>query len=134
MASRSLEDLTQVVRQAAIVHKQLCAVKGVDLLIYATLRSNAEQDEIYKIGRTLPGKIITNARGGFSAHNPNKDGKASAYDAVPLVGGKPQWSGSSPLWAIVGQCGEDAGLVWSGRWTGKLKEQAHWQCPTWRKP
>jgi len=26
------------------------------------------------------------------------------------------------------------GLVWSGRWTGKIKETAHFQNENWRKP
>lgn len=33
------------------------------------LRTFEEQDELYQIGRTKPGKIVTNARGGFSFHN-----------------------------------------------------------------
>lgn len=133
MASRRIEDLTQAMQQMSQVHKQLCAAKGIDLLIYSTLRSNEEQDALYEMGRSLKGKIVTNARGGQSAHNPNSSGKASAYDCVGLIGGKPQWSNQSPLWPIVGACGEEAGLVWSGRWSGKLKEQAHFGDPSWRK-
>jgi peptidoglycan L-alanyl-D-glutamate endopeptidase CwlK len=98
------------------------------------MRPNQEQDELYKIGRSLPGKIVTNARAGESAHNPDKDGKAHAYDCVPLIGGKPMWDANHPSWRIVGECAEEAGLVWSGRWTGKLKEVAHMQNANWRKP
>ena len=134
MSSRSLKDLNQATRQMAELHVQLCKQRGVDLLIYCTVRSNAEQTELYAIGRTKPGKIVTNARAGQSAHNPDKDGKAAAYDAVPLLFGKPMWDGKHPTWAIAGAAGEEAGLVWSGRWTGKLREQAHWQDPNWRKP
>lgn len=133
MASRKIEDLNSDMVGMARVHVQLCKEKGIDLLIYCTLRSNEEQDGLYEIGRSLKGKIVTNARGGQSAHNPNSLGKASAYDCCPLIGGKPQWDNKSPLWAIVGAAGEEAGLVWSGRWTGKLKETAHFQSPTWKK-
>lgn len=34
-----------------------------------TLRTIAEQNELHAQGRTKPGKIVTNARGGFSYHN-----------------------------------------------------------------
>lgn len=34
-----------------------------------TLRTFAEQNELYAIGRSKQGKIVTNARGGFSFHN-----------------------------------------------------------------
>lgn len=134
MASRSVEDLNQDTMQRAIVHKQLCKQKGIDLLIYCTLRSNAEQGDLYQIGRQQPGKIVTNARAGESAHNPDKNGKAHAYDCVPLVGGKPMWDSNHPSWRIVGECGEEAGLTWSGRWAGKLRETAHFQDANWRKP
>jgi len=134
MSSRSLNDLDKFTHDAAIAHSQLCEAEGVSLLIYCTKRSNQEQDALYAIGRTLPGKIVTNARAGQSAHNPNNEGYASAYDCCPMIGGKPMWDSKHPLWAIVGRCGEEAGLVWSGRWRGKLRETAHFQNPSWKKP
>lgn len=133
MSSRSLEDLNQAMKQRAIIHQQLCAANGIELLIYCTLRSNEEQDALYAIGRTKSGRIVTNARAGESAHNPNKSGKASAYDCCPMLAGKPMWDANHPSWRIVGACGEEAGLLWAGRWTGKLRESAHFQDPDWRK-
>lgn len=134
MSSRSLDDLNQYTHDAAIKHKQLCKLDGVDLLIYCTRRDNEEQNGLYAIGRTLPGKIVTNARAGESAHNPDDEGLAAAYDCVPLIHGKPMWDGKHPAWQIVIKRGEEAGLLASARWTGKLKEQAHFQDPSWRKP
>jgi peptidoglycan L-alanyl-D-glutamate endopeptidase CwlK len=134
MSSRNLESLTHFMREAAEKHKRLCAGKGVELLIYCTMRDNHEQDALYAIGRTVPGKKVTNARGGESAHNPNSKGYSSAYDCCPMIGGKPIWDTKHPAWNILGACGEEAGLVWSGRWTGKLKEMAHFQDPSWSKP
>lgn len=132
MSSRKLEDLTNEVFSMAIVHRKLCKERGVELLIYCTLRSNEEQDELYSIGRTKPGKIVTKARAGQSAHNPDEYGLAWGYDCVPMVGGKPMWN-SKELYNIVGECGEAAGLSWSGRWKGSLKEVAHFQHKEWRK-
>jgi len=133
MSSRNIDDLNEAMQRCATVHKQLCAAKGVELLIYCTLRSNAEQDGLYAIGRTLPGAIVTNARAGESAHNPDASGESSAYDCCPMIAGKPMWDSKHPSWAIVGACGEEAGLLWAGRWSGKLKESAHFQDPNWRK-
>lgn len=129
MASRNINDLRQDVHEMALKHVALCTAKGITLLIYCTLRSNAEQTELYKIGRTLPGKKVTNARAGESKHNPDKNNKSSAYDAVPLLYGKPIWDSKDPVWAIVGALGESVGLVWSGRWQGSIRETAHWEAP-----
>ena len=133
MSSRSVADLTPAMFVMATEHVQLCKVNGIDLLIYCTLRSNLEQDELYAIGRTQTGKIVTNARAGQSAHNPNKLGQASAYDCVPLVAGKAMWDSKHPAWYIVITCGEEVGLSASAKWVGRLKEQAHFQDPTWTK-
>jgi len=121
MSSRKLEDLNEPTRKKAEAFLQACEEAGIDVLIYCTLRDKAEQDELHKQGRTKPGKIVTNARGGESWHN-----FGSAFDFVPMVGGKPQW-GDSSLYAKCGVIGESVGLEWAGRWSGKLKETAHMQ-------
>ena len=43
--------------------------KGVRLLVVYSGRTFAEQDALYAQGRTKPGKIVTNAKGGQSIHN-----------------------------------------------------------------
>lgn len=136
MSSRDLNDLRQDVKQMALAHIDCCHREAVDLLIYCTLRSNAEQADLYAQGRTKAGRIVTNARPGQSAHNPQKDGKAIGYDCVPLRHGKAVWGASAKedavLWAIVVRCGETVGLEASARWQGKMKEQAHFQLKGWR--
>lgn len=42
---------------------------GYTVRIISGLRTYAEQEELYAQGRTKPGLIVTNARGGFSNHN-----------------------------------------------------------------
>ena len=121
ISSRKLSDLHPVVEALARKHIEKCAEAGIDLLIYCTYRDAESQNSLYAQGRTSPGKIVTNARGGDSFHN-----WRVAYDCVPLVEGKPAWSDSS-LYAKVGAIGESLGLEWSGRWSGKLKETAHFQ-------
>ena len=134
MSSRSLGHLNRYTRDAAIKHKQLSKSRGVELLIYCTRRDNEEQDGLYAIGRTLPGKIVTNARAGESAHNPDEDGCAAAYDCCPMIAGKPMWDSKHPAWAIVITCGEESGLSASAGWSGKLREVAHFQDPSWKRP
>jgi len=134
MASRSLDDLTPHMKELAIKFQHECHIRGADVLIYCTLRSNEEQGALYAQGRSKPGKIVTNARPGDSAHNPDrKFGKASAFDCCPLNHGKPVWDAKDPLWSVLGKAGEEVGLIWSGRWTGKLRETAHFQDANWRR-
>ena len=121
MASRSLDDLLPVVEVKARLFQQKCAEQGLDVLIYCTHRSSEEQDELYAQGRTKPGKVVTNARGGESWHN-----HRCAFDFVPLVAGKPAWSNTS-LYRKAGVIAESVGLEWAGRWTGSLRETAHCQ-------
>jgi peptidoglycan L-alanyl-D-glutamate endopeptidase CwlK len=50
------------------------------------LRTNAEQDALYAIGRTIAGKIVTNSKGGQSVHN-----YGFAVDIVLIIDGKASW-------------------------------------------
>lgn len=127
MASRSIDDLTPECRAKAVKFLDICGVAGIDVLIYCTLRSNEEQDRLYAQGRTVPGDIVTNARAGQSLHNPQPgQNKSRAFDCVPMLGGKPQW-GNKAAYLKMGAIGESVGLTWAGRWTGKLRETAHFQ-------
>ena len=127
MASRSLVDLSPVVRAAALRFVDLCSRSGLEVLIYCTLRSNDEQARIYASGRTVPGAKLTNAKPGESLHNPDDNGQAWAFDAVPLLhDGRAGW-GADRLIEQMGVCGELAGLEWAGRWTGPLRERLHFQ-------
>jgi peptidoglycan L-alanyl-D-glutamate endopeptidase CwlK len=47
-------------------------------------------------------------------------------DVVPLVNGKPDWDGSHPVWARIGELGKEAGLEWAGEWKS-FRELAHFQ-------
>lgn len=54
---------------------ELCTIllnihnRGIDIRITQGLRTFKEQDDLYAQGRTKPGKIVTNAKGGQSFHN-----------------------------------------------------------------
>lgn len=44
-------------------------IYGIKIRITDAYRSFSEQDELYKQGRSKAGKIVTNAKGGYSYHN-----------------------------------------------------------------
>lgn len=46
-----------------------CYKAGVRIRVVQGYRTIAEQDELYAQGRTKPGPIVTNAKGGYSNHN-----------------------------------------------------------------
>lgn len=92
-----------------------------------TLRTISEQDALFAIGRTKPGKIVTNARGGSSFHNYglaidiafNREGKLS-YDmkADTDKDGKADWM-------EVVQTFKEFGWEWGGNW--KFVDYPHFQ-------
>lgn len=124
--SRSLDDLAQPVRTAAQGLLSMAAMQGLELMIYCTSRTLAAQAALYASGRTVKGQILTQARPGLSLHNPDENGKAWAFDCVPMLAGKPLWNDQRALLKM-GLLGEAQGLDWAGRWRGKFTECAHFQ-------
>jgi hypothetical protein len=63
-----------------------CWAKKLYVLVYCSARTQEEQEELYKKGRSLPGPKVTNARGypPQSLHIDQGEG-ARAIDFVPLV-------------------------------------------------
>lgn len=114
--------LPQVAAKAAAL-QAACQERGWRLRIYCTFRSVEEQDALYAIGRTAPGKKVTNARGGKSWHNYGR-----AFDAVLIVGNRAVWGsqkGDEELLEAVGRLAEGVGLEWGGRW--KMRDGCHYQ-------
>ena len=126
MASRKLSDLAPGYSQRFMQWLDACRAQGLDLLVTSTLRTMAEQDALYAIGRTKPGKRVTNAKAGQSAHN-----FGLALDFVPIVDGKPEWTGKSSQWQMAGKLAPAYGLEWAGTWT-RFRELPHVQVPGWR--
>jgi peptidoglycan L-alanyl-D-glutamate endopeptidase CwlK len=145
MASRRIEDLHPDLQPLAVRFVERCAERLVDVLITCTWRSDEEQDALYTIGRTVPGRRVTNARGGQSKHNGTRfeNGvgwvrEARAFDAVPLLHGKPIWEDPRDAdtdwtndfgWRVMGEVAEEVGLVWYGRPGAKSREAPHFQLP-----
>ena len=128
MASRNPDHLQYELLSIYFGFVKQAKEAGIDVLLTCTYRSNDEQNALYAQGRTTPGRIVTNAKGGQSKHNAMKDGKpaSKAFDVVPMVNGKPQWSADAPEWQALGKIGVSLGLEWGGNWT-RFKEYPHFQ-------
>lgn len=83
--------------EALEIYKEICSrlTKNVICRFAYTLRTNKEQDEIYAKGRTVPGKIVTYAKGGQSYHN-----YGLAVDIVFLVDKDGNGTYEEPSWSV----------------------------------
>jgi peptidoglycan LD-endopeptidase CwlK len=126
MASRSLDDLRPEFRAMAELWLADCAGEQLDVLVYCSYRSMAEQSALYAQGRTRPGPIVTRAQAGESAHN-----FGLALDFVPLLNGKPQWAAGNVLYVQAINRAIDRGME-SLCNSGRFSEWAHLQHPDWR--
>jgi peptidoglycan L-alanyl-D-glutamate endopeptidase CwlK len=99
------------------------AARGLVVEVVQGLRSYKEQDELYAKGRTRPGPIVTQARGGQSNHN-----FGLAVDLCPFTNDKPDWNAPISVWAAIGASAEAHGLEWGGTWK-KFLDKPHVQLP-----
>lgn len=101
--------------------------EGVRLRFAYTLRTIAEQDALYSQGRTKPGKIVTNAKGGQSMHN-----YGLAFDIVILFDkyGDGKFETASYAidkhWMAVTKYFKSKGWEWGGDWD-RFKDAPHFQ-------
>ena len=121
ISSRSIDELDPRVAMKCQNFIAVCKDAGIDVLITSTYRDHESQDALYAQGRTAPGKVVTNAKGGQSFHN-----YRLAFDFCPIVNGKPQWS-DLPTFKRCGDIGASLGLEWAGNWKGNFREYAHLQ-------
>jgi peptidoglycan LD-endopeptidase CwlK len=133
VVSRSLDDLDPSLRPVAADFLKRASDAGIDVLVTCTFRNDAAQAGLYAKGRTVAGRISTNAAPGMSKHN-KKDAQgnpaALAFDVVPMRNGKPVWGvvGSDGLlWRRLGDIGLICGLRWAGNWKGSLREFPHFE-------
>lgn len=99
------------------------------------LRTIDEQNELYAQGRTKPGNIVTNAKGGSSFHNyglaidfailTDKDGNGSFEDLSWDIKKDNDKDGTAD-WLEVVKVFEAAGWEWGGKWAS-IKDYPHLQ-------
>ena len=100
------------------------AADGITIKVISGLRTYDEQNDLYAQGRMKPGKIVTNARGGYSNHN-----FGIAFDVGVFERG--QYLDESPKYKAVGVLGMDLGLEWGGNWK-TIQDEPHFQLrPEW---
>jgi peptidoglycan L-alanyl-D-glutamate endopeptidase CwlK len=92
---------------------------GKQLRITSGLRTIKDQNKLFEQGRTRPGNIVTNARGGKSYHN-----FGLAVDIVEIKNGKALWN--NPDWNEIAALGKSLGLEWGGDWVS-IKDKPHFQ-------
>jgi peptidoglycan LD-endopeptidase CwlK len=99
------------------------------------LRTIEEQNALYAQGRTKPGNIVTNAKGGSSYHNYglaidfailiDKDGNGT-YDELSWDIKKDNDKDGVADWLEVVKVFEAAGWEWGGKWSS-IKDYPHVQ-------
>jgi peptidoglycan L-alanyl-D-glutamate endopeptidase CwlK len=122
--------------EALKIYKEICSeLTGRAMCRFAyTIRTFAEQDALYAQGRTKPGKVVTNAKGGQSYHNyglavdivliRDMDGNGSfetaSWDTKLDADGDGQ-----PDWMEVVAIFKRHGWEWGGDW--KFTDMPHFQ-------
>ncbi|MFZ6781252.1 M15 family metallopeptidase [Undibacterium sp. Ji83W] len=107
-SSRPVESLQPVVAVLARKLIEAAAAQGIEVKIIRTLVTSEEQNALYASGRTAPGPIITNAKGGKSKHN-----LGLAFDVAPVEEGKTEID-NVELYKKLGAIGKNLGLTWGG--------------------
>jgi peptidoglycan L-alanyl-D-glutamate endopeptidase CwlK len=127
MPSRELKDLDAKLVKAYNLAKGIYANRYPNEpqpFITCTHRSNEEQNQLYALGRTVKGKIVTNAKAGQSKHNslPSK-----AFD-IAFIGldKKLNWANKhfKNFADIVKEV--DASIIWGGDFR-TLKDSPHFE-------
>jgi hypothetical protein len=116
-------------RLAAMVEAAADALaeQGTWFRVAQGLRTYAEQNALYAQGRTTPGHIVTNARGGYSNHN-----FGCAVDCYPFLTGQSgeiNWNANSPQFRAMVSAFESQGLLWGGGWHS-IPDPPHFQLTT----
>lgn len=112
------------------IYDEICeALNGRAMCRFAyTLRTFKEQDALYAQGRTVKGKIVTNAKGGLSMHN-----YGLALDIVLILNdGSASWDIKADFdgdgksdWKEIVTIFKQYGWEWGGDW--KFTDYPHFQ-------
>lgn len=111
-----------VVRESALEVVRRAYDEGINVQISEGHRSYARQNALYAQGRTKPGNVVTNARGGQSWHN---FGIAVDYFLTSEDGNKALWNINSK-WRRVAEIAKSLGFEWGGDWKS-FKDYPHLQ-------
>lgn len=102
---------------------------GLTWVCYCGRRTMAEQAALYEQGRTKPGKKVTKAPPGSSAHN-----YGLGSDCGPLMRDSQHniwWKAPDSAWEEFGRICEKHGMVWGGHFKS-LTDKPHCEHPRWQ--
>lgn len=92
----------------------LLQARNLPAELFEGFRSAERQAWLYAKGRTLPGRVITNAGPGESVH---QYGRAADY---VFKNGQDRWTWSGEWnWDALGNCAKAVGMVWGGDWRSR---------------
>lgn len=89
-------------------------------------RTIAQQNALYAQGRTKPGKVVTNAKGGQSAHN-----FGLAADLWPMKGKDFDWTANQALFKTMADIARSMGLT-PGYYFKSIHDAPHIEDPSWK--
>lgn len=91
--------------------------EGVDIgaAPLGSFRSFKDQNDLYAKGRTRPGKVVTQARGGESFHNYGVAADLAFYNDQGQITW-PETGDYAKLWTRYGERAKEQGLTWGGDW------------------
>lgn len=130
--ARDLNNLHPKVKELAEIFltkaNQLVNPQGYQIKVISTLRTLAEQKEIYAQGRTKPGKIVSNAIPGRSCHNWGVAFDVGVFqDKIYCDGGSvEQQRKAEEIHKLISNTAKSIGLFWGGDFT-KPKDYPHYQ-------
>jgi peptidoglycan L-alanyl-D-glutamate endopeptidase CwlK len=119
MTERHLRTLQPRAQEAARGFMRRVTDAGFQVRIISGTRTYGQQDALFAKGRTLPGNVVTKAKGGKSNHN-----FGIAWDIGVFDNGR--YLGESPLYDRVPATGLAPGIEWGGNWTS-FKDRPHYQ-------
>jgi peptidoglycan L-alanyl-D-glutamate endopeptidase CwlK len=129
-SSARISGLHPVVKATTVALIERCYAREVNIVITQGLRTIAEQDALYAQGRTKPGSIVTNAKGGYSYHN---YGFAVDFALLLPNGSSVSWDMNRDYngnnikdWIEVVEEADKLGFEWGGDWTS-FKDYPHFQ-------
>ncbi|WP_232490279.1 M15 family metallopeptidase [Neobacillus cucumis] len=121
--------LNPMVKEATNQLIQQTAEKGITVVITDGFRSAADQDQLYKKGRTTGGTIVTYARGGESFHNYGLAVDFALKTSSANVIWDRNYDGNQngrPDWEEVVAIAKSLGFQWGGDWP-QFKDYPHLQ-------
>lgn len=98
--------------------------EGIDMgtAPQGSYRNFKDQNDLYAKGRTRPGKVVTQARGGESFHNYGVAADLAFYNEKGQITW-PETGDYAKLWTRYGEQAKQQGLTWGGDW--KHQDRPH---------